>query len=562
MTPPLDPLSAPTKPAHARVWVRFALLMGLLLVGFLAAFFLVRHLETAEAEQLLADARRQQIGLLDRWIQLTAGSLRRFAADLARHDSLARLPSTRDLAAARTNLAPLLAGSDAQSLWVLSRDGAVLLAAARPGTTEFPAFPLAPEALRGLLDGARPPHVFTERDGTLVELSGEPIPGPIADAPSPGWLFVARTWGAAHLVTLSSLTESEVTLVGPTLALPAETDLANVVIARPLVDWQGRILRQVVVRHGTPELALLLKTDTWQARVFLVFGLLVLVGFGLALQAWVLRPLAAIRASLARGGPAPLTAHMVDRTELGVIAQLVDASFAQRDTLRREVAERTRAESALRQSQEELRRTLDERAALGRDLHDGVIQSLYATGMSLAGVRALLKPDQAEAAVRLEQSRGALNETIRDVRNFITGLEPESLHERSFSQAVATLLSFMQSLRTFRAVTAIDDAAAARLTLPQRAQALQIAREAVSNALRHGEAAEVAVSLHTTPAGIAFEIRDNGRGFVPGASTPVTGSGHGLVNFTRRAHEIGAELTLDSAVGRGTIVRLLFPPLP
>jgi signal transduction histidine kinase len=180
--------------------------------------------------------------------------------------------------------------------------------------------------------------------------------------------------------------------------------------------------------------------------------------------------------------------------------------------------------------------------------------------MSLASVRAQLKPEQEDASVRLEQSRAALNETIRDVRNFITGLEPEGLRERSFSQAVTSLLSFMQSVRTFRAITTIDDAAAAHLTLSQRAHALQIAREAVSNALRHGEAAEVAVSLGAKHAGIEFEIRDNGCGFVPGATPRPPGSGHGLANFTRRAHEIGAELILRSEIGRGTSVRLIFPP--
>jgi len=414
--------------------------------------------------------------------------------------------------------------------------------------------------LRGLLDGARPPHVFAEQDGHIVELCGEPIPAKPGSAT--GWIIVARLWGAAQLATLSNLTESAIDFVSPDAPITAHTGSDSVTVVLPLRDWQGRTLRQVVLRHDTPEHALLLKFDAWHARVFLVFGLLVILGLGLALQAWVLRPLAAIRASLASGEPTPLLPLRDDHTELGAVATLVNASFAQRDALRREVVERTRAEQDLRQSQAELRRTMAESASLGRDLHDGVIQSLYAAGMSLAGIRALLRPDQAEAAVRLEQSRAALNETIRDVRNFITGLEPESLQERSFAQAVTTLLSFMQSVRIFHPVTAIDDTVAAQLTLGQRAHALQIAREAVSNALRHGEAAEVAVTLRRTTGGIEFAIRDTGRGFVPGSTAQAPGSGHGLPNFTRRAQEIGAELVLHSEVGRGTTVRLIFPPPP
>ncbi len=524
-------------------------MLGFLLAGFLASFLTIRHLEQAETDELLANARQQQSALLERWLGLTERTLRSLGADFARHESLARFHTAADLAPARAKLSALLPTSDAQALWVLGPDGALLLSVARPDAPSPPVLPIAETALRGLLDGARPPHVFTEHDGALIELCGEPIPGPIAHAPSPGWVILSRSWGAAHLATLSSLTESNVTLAPPGSTLPTEADSGSVTLSRPLTDWQGRTLRHVVVRHETPELSLLLKTDQWQARVFVVFGLLILVGLAFALNAWVLRPLAAIRESLARGEPAPLAPLRSDRTELGAIATLVTDSFEKRDALRREVAERTRAELALRHSQEELRRTIDERASLGRDLHDGVIQALYAAGMSLAGVRVLLKPDQTEAAVRLEQSRAALNETIRDVRNFITGLEPEALHGQSFAQAVAALLSFMQSVRAFEPTTAIDDAASARLTLSQRA-----------HALRHGAAPAITVSLRVIDGSVELEIRDNGRGFVPGASVSAPGSGHGLANFTRRAREIGAELILHSEVGVGTTVRLIFPP--
>lgn len=558
-------MSSPTAvtfqpPSFAGVTARFAWLLGFLLAGFLAAFLSIRHLEQTETAELLANARQQQSALLERWLGLTERTLRNLGADFARHESLARFPTAADLAPARAKLSALLATSEAQALWVLGPDGTMRLGVGHPDVATPPPLPIAETALRGLLDGARPPHVFAEHDGTLVELCGEPIPGPVANAPSPGWIILSRPWGAAHLATLSSLTESEVSLAAPGSTLPTEADSGNVILSRPLADWQGRTLRHLVVRHETPELSLLLKTDQWQARVFLVFGLLVLAGLALALNAWVLRPLAAIRESLARDEPTPLAPLRGDRTELGTIATLVTDSFEKRDALRREVAERTRAELALRHSQEELRRTIDERASLGRDLHDGVIQALYAAGMSLAGVRVLLKPDQAEAAVRLEQSRAALNETIRDVRNFITGLEPEALHGQSFAQAVAALLSFMQSVRTFEPTAAIDDAASARLTLSQRAHALQIAREAVSNALRHGAAPAITVALRVHQGAVELEIRDNGRGFIPGAAVSAPGSGHGLANFTRRAREIGAELVLHSEVGVGTTVRLIFPP--
>jgi signal transduction histidine kinase len=225
------------------------------------------------------------------------------------------------------------------------------------------------------------------------------------------------------------------------------------------------------------------------------------------------------------------------------MARLVEFSFEQT--------------AALKRNEETLRRTMEERARLGWDLHDGVIQSLYAAGMGLSGVRALLSPEQNAAAGHLEQVRGILNETIHDLRNFITGLEPEALKHQSFGQAVAGLLATMQAIRPVRTTLEIDEALAARLSLQQRVDVLQILREAVSNALRHGNAAQVNVTLREDGQKAGFEVVDNGRGFEPG----VPSQGNGLANIAERARELGAELIVESSPGKGTRIKLIFPSL-
>jgi signal transduction histidine kinase len=374
-----------------------------------------------------------------------------------------------------------------------------------------------------------------------------------------GWLVVARRWDDAQLLTLANLTESEVQWAPPGAPAAEPRSAADLVtLRRTLADWRGRPVRTRLVTHRVPEFEVLRDTVVLQTGTVLVFGLVLVVALAVALHAWVLRPLRGVRESLARGDPGPLAAWREERTEFGQIAQLVESSLEQRQALRNEVAERGRAEEALRRSEAELRRTLDERARLGRDLHDGVIQSLYATGMGLKAIRQQLQPGQEEAAARLEQTRAALNEVIHDVRNFIIGLEPEALKLQTFSQAVAALLEFVQGQRPLRSTLAIDEAVAASLTLAQRVHALQIAREAVSNALRHGEATHVQITLAKEGEFVAFEVRDNGRGFDPAARG---GSGHGFSSFTQRARELGAELTLQSQPGHGAQVRLVFSPL-
>jgi signal transduction histidine kinase len=299
-----------------------------------------------------------------------------------------------------------------------------------------------------------------------------------------------------------------------------------------------------------------LRADRRQTQVFIAFGALAVVAVVVALRVWVLRPLDRICESVATGD-STLARDISGRPdELGRIAQWVVLSAAQRETLEREVAERTRVQAALKRSEMVLRDNLEERARLGRDLHDGVIQSLYAAGMGLAGIRVLLRPDQTEAAARLEQTREALNATIHDVRNFIIGLEPEALKLQTFTQAVSALLELMRGIRPFRSTVEIDEPLAGRLTLAQRVHALQIMREAVSNALRHGSAEEVNVALRGRDERAEIEISDNGRGFDAASSPPP--HGRGLANFAQRARELGGVLDVASTPGAGTRVKLTF----
>src|SRR5207249_1412590 len=88
-----------------------------------------------------------------------------------------------------------------------------------------------------------------------------------------------------------------------------------------------------------------------------------------------------------------------------------------------DITERKQAEEALQESEQRLRRSLEERVQLGRDLLDGIIQSIYAVGLGLQECRNLITRESPEAQARLARSISDLNMVIRDVRNFIVGLE-------------------------------------------------------------------------------------------------------------------------------------------
>ncbi|HXB02723.1 MAG TPA: CHASE4 domain-containing protein [Opitutaceae bacterium] len=522
--------------------LRLSLLLGLLLVAFLAALFMLRAFEQQQSDELLARVRQERLALLNRWLETSGLSLREFADDYAQWGEMVHFVETPDPAWSRANIEADLPGFNAQAAWVLRPDGSLVYSVNRLDDRTLAPPPLAPADFSLLVGGSARPHFFIESRSGLLEVRVAPISTDrAASTPLHGWWLVARRWDDAYLKNLADLTESTVSLSAPGDS-PGPPVGSHLFLHQSLDDWRGRPLRMLTIDYDTSKLHEVLAPVMFQARIFFAFGLLVIVALGLGLQRWVVHPLNLISESLKRGDTAPIAPLLQEKSELGGVARLVVSDFAQREALRR--------------SEESLRHTLDEHERLGRDLHDGVIQSLYATGLGLSGIREMVRTDPAEAEERLEQTRHALNETIRDVRNFINGLEPEALKQQTFTHAVEALIEFRKSVRPFKATIEIDENLAARLTHEQRVHALQITREAVSNALRHGQATQVTIVLRPRNSrGVELAITDDGHGFDPAEAG---NGGIGLQSFAERARELGAELSIESAAEKGTRVKLAF----
>jgi signal transduction histidine kinase len=246
------------------------------------------------------------------------------------------------------------------------------------------------------------------------------------------------------------------------------------------------------------------------------------------------------------------------RLEVGALATLAKTSAAQGEELTRERDVRRRAEEDLQLKQQLLAQSVDEKIRLGRDLHDGIIQSLYAAGLTLESVRQLVKTDPDEADRRLEKTRAGLNTAIRDVRAYIVGLAPENLRRAGFAQALTGLLADLNAGETARFDIQIDEDAAALLTAEQSIEALQIAREAVSNALRHGRANVITLRMHKSDRELCLLVQDNGAGFDPAQTRE---GGHGLGNMQARAGRLGATLRVTSQPNQGVRVLATLPLL-
>ena len=197
---------------------------------------------------------------------------------------------------------------------------------------------------------------------------------------------------------------------------------------------------------------------------------------------------------------------------------------------------------------------LEERERFSRDLHDGIIQSIYAVGLSLDNAKASISPTNQTAVEQIDVSMKSLAEVIKDIRNYIFDLRPQALKDKGL---YARLQGLIQELKVNTVLIIDTDIAPDINTYLSELQAshiFHIAHEALANAARHAKARKVSLKLIHKDGNIILHVNDDGVGFKVPDNVP---HGHrGLGNIRERASAIGANLDLKSERGEGTTVTL------
>jgi signal transduction histidine kinase len=214
------------------------------------------------------------------------------------------------------------------------------------------------------------------------------------------------------------------------------------------------------------------------------------------------------------------------------------ATFAAQAAIALELAEH--------RMQAEQMKVFEDRDRIAKDLHDLVIQRLYATGMSLQGVSSMIRVP--EVAERVSRSVDALDDTIREIRSAIFALQthqeakPAALRARILfvAQEMASALGFPPSLQLNGVLdTVIPEEITENL--------LTALRESLSNAARHSGASRVNVTVTVTADDeLILVVTDNGVGITPG------GRRSGLRNLEHRAAALGGTMVTGQAEGGGT----------
>jgi ligand-binding sensor domain-containing protein/signal transduction histidine kinase len=204
----------------------------------------------------------------------------------------------------------------------------------------------------------------------------------------------------------------------------------------------------------------------------------------------------------------------------------------------------------------EFQAVLGERTRIAREIHDTLAQGFVAVSVHLELVAQLMRSSGEAAREQLERAQSLVRSSLEDARTSIwelrsQGGEREDLAARILKMAEEVIGRAHARARAQMQVTGtnhpLDEDVERELT--------RIAREAVANAIRHGDPENIVVRLEFEGSMFGMEIRDDGRGFE--GAPPDGSSGHfGLTGMRERAQAIGATLTVDSSPGKGTTVRL------
>ena len=216
------------------------------------------------------------------------------------------------------------------------------------------------------------------------------------------------------------------------------------------------------------------------------------------------------------------------------------------------------AEESSRRSEQHLRQALEEREQMAQNLHDGIIQSLFAVGLALERCQRLIVKDPNEVTRQLGMAIPGLKGVIRELRTYIVGQEPHIGNGRELEAALAWEVRTVQRAHDLRITLRMEPAAADLVTPGQATHLLYIAREALSNSLRHAEATHAALVLETHDGRVRFVLEDDGVGF----DVLTASSGEGLKNMAARSAKLQAELNIVSKPGHGTRVIIELPQEP
>jgi signal transduction histidine kinase len=234
--------------------------------------------------------------------------------------------------------------------------------------------------------------------------------------------------------------------------------------------------------------------------------------------------------------------------------------------LHRDVAERNRAEEALRSSQGELRdlsgRLLklqdEERRRLARELHDGVSQIVTAVQLRLATLEICIPPENQPAHAELAELSGLMERCGREIRTLSHLLHPPVLDHIGVASAIRWFVEGFSERSGIKVEVQAEEEHWPRFSADTETTLFRITQEALTNIHRHSGSSTARIQASLLDGHVRLEISDDGRGIPADVLNSPARLGVGIRGMTERVRLLGGKLSIESSE-RGTTVRADLP---
>lgn len=199
----------------------------------------------------------------------------------------------------------------------------------------------------------------------------------------------------------------------------------------------------------------------------------------------------------------------------------------------------------------------EERDRIAKEMHDNLIQSLFSILLLLEALSKEIKshPEKTEEILKTVKER--IQQLIKETRETIIELYPRAVSESGFKQSLSRIISSYKDIDFD-----IDiDAEIKNLSIAKENAILRIVQEAVSNAIKHGKATKVSISLKSSGSNLELTVSDNGQGFEPAKIEEYMESKEhfGLSSIVSRASSLGGKAKISTEPGKGTTIFVQIP---
>ncbi|THJ12142.1 MAG: hypothetical protein CAF43_005685 [Nitrospira sp. CG24C] len=215
--------------------------------------------------------------------------------------------------------------------------------------------------------------------------------------------------------------------------------------------------------------------------------------------------------------------------------------------------------TALAASERRLSDLLHDRSRIGRELHESVLQALYAIRLTIEQAPGMREGVPQAVPCSRDLATDQLHSLIRDIRRMILNVESDCVDPFRLVSELQALAQTVERVSQVRIRVDIDRAAEEILTGEEARELVTIAREALNNCVHHAQATRVVIALRPIGSRVRLTIRDNGSGFDIDQRRP---KGLGFSQMEARVRKIGGRLEIQSTVGRGTCISADIYPEP